>query len=242
MRQRKGRLARCLEESGRSTFLRETAPSAQPTSSGAAWAINDRRSQAECSRHEPGFRCVPCRYNRDLLELELRPTHEDVFQSQPSTVDEYLQQVHESTVVTAIQVSTSWFMYRCLGVKHPWLTRYELNGYHEGAGMPPSSAPPQEAQRQTDDTFQQFMADSLQANWQRAKRRLLDSMLPSGGQGGMAQSLSATTTAVSQPGSHQNSAGGQTSLTLDQAHLLQHSCRVSHRSQWEGAMLMCGIA
>lgn len=48
-----------------------------------------------------------CRYNRDLLELELRPTHEDVFQSQPSTVDEYLQQVHESTVVTAIQASLS---------------------------------------------------------------------------------------------------------------------------------------
>lgn len=112
------------------------------------------------------------RYNRDLLELELRPTHEDVFQSQPSTVDEYLQQVHESTVVTAIQ----------------------------------------EAQRQTDDTFQQFMADSLQVNWQRAKRRLLDSMLPSGGQVGMAQSLSATTTAVSQPASHlQNNADQQSS-------------------------------
>lgn len=47
------------------------------------------------------------RYNRDLLELELRPTHDDVFQSQPSTVDEYLQQVHESTVVTAIQVRFS---------------------------------------------------------------------------------------------------------------------------------------
>lgn len=44
------------------------------------------------------------RYNRDLLELELRPTHEDVFQSQPSNMDDYLQQVHESTVVTAIQV------------------------------------------------------------------------------------------------------------------------------------------
>lgn len=57
----------------------------------------------------------------------------------------------------------------------------------------------QEAQRQTDDTFQQFMADSLQANWQRAKRRLLDSMLPSGGQGGIAQSMASN--ALSQPGS-----------------------------------------
>mmetsp|Transcript_19713 Transcript_19713/g.59561 ORF Transcript_19713/g.59561 Transcript_19713/m.59561 type:complete len:809 (-) Transcript_19713:69-2495(-) len=83
------------------------------------------------------------RYNRDLLELELQPSHEDVF-TEPTTVDEYLQQVHESTVVSAIQ----------------------------------------EAQRQTDDTFQQFMNDSLQAHWQQAKRRLLDSMLPSGGQGG----------------------------------------------------------
>ena len=43
------------------------------------------------------------RYNRDLLELELHPTHEDVF-TEATTVDEYLQQVHESTVVSAIQV------------------------------------------------------------------------------------------------------------------------------------------
>lgn len=57
----------------------------------------------------------------------------------------------------------------------------------------------QEAQRQTDDTFQQFMADNLQANWQRAKRRLLDSMLPSGGQGGITQGLAPH--ALSQPGS-----------------------------------------
>lgn len=56
----------------------------------------------------------------------------------------------------------------------------------------------QEAQRQTDDTFQQFMADSMQANWQRAKRRLLDSMLPSGGAGGVAPGLPPN--ALSQPG------------------------------------------
>lgn len=50
----------------------------------------------------------------------------------------------------------------------------------------------QEAQRQTDDTFQQFMNDSLQAHWQQAKRRLLDSMLPSGGQAGFSQALPLT--------------------------------------------------
>ena len=59
-------------------------------------------------------------------------------------------------------------MHMLTGVNMPWL---------------------QEAQRQTDDTFQQFMADSMQANWQRAKRRLLDSMLPSGGAGGVAPGL-----------------------------------------------------
>lgn len=56
----------------------------------------------------------------------------------------------------------------------------------------------QEAQRQTDDTFQQFMAESMQANWQRVKRRLLDSMLPSGGAGGVAPGLPPN--ALSQPG------------------------------------------
>jgi hypothetical protein len=56
------------------------------------------------------------RYNRDLLELELRPTHEDVFQSQPSNMDDYLQQVHESTVVTAIQV---WLAHHALQVTAP---------------------------------------------------------------------------------------------------------------------------
>lgn len=164
------------------------------------------------------------RYNRDLLELELRPTHEDVFQSQPSTVDEYLQQVHESTVVTAIQVSLSvspWPQrslgsYMCTpggcGRLHDMAmhVRSWQRVLHKEAAcqvcslwtfdvlfcicaqddnVPVCSLRSlQEAQRQTDETFQQFMTDSLQANWQQAKRRLLDSMLPSGGQGGFAHS------------------------------------------------------
>lgn len=49
--------------------------------------------------------CIPSfRYNRELLELELQPAHEDVFAEGPTTVDSYLQEVHTSTVVSAIQV------------------------------------------------------------------------------------------------------------------------------------------
>lgn len=87
-------------------------PCPQP---GIVEMIHHRAASALCnpdtrSRHGPIRRLGDIviasllRYNRDLLELELRPTHEDVFQSQPSNMDDYLQQVHESTVVTAIQV------------------------------------------------------------------------------------------------------------------------------------------
>lgn len=44
------------------------------------------------------------RLSRALQTFELRPTYEDVFQVEGSSVEEYLQQVHEMTVITAIQV------------------------------------------------------------------------------------------------------------------------------------------
>lgn len=70
----------------------------------------------------------------------------------------------------------------------------------------------QEAQRQTDETFQQFMADSLQADWQQAKHRLLDSMLPSGGHGGFAQSPAPA--ALGQASSQMRAKPGERSASL----------------------------
>ncbi len=43
------------------------------------------------------------RFTQELQALELRPTYEDVFQAEASTVEEYLQQVHQMTVISAIQ-------------------------------------------------------------------------------------------------------------------------------------------
>ena len=42
--------------------------------------------------------------DRALQTVELKPTYEDVFQAESSSVEEFLQQMHEMTVVTAIQV------------------------------------------------------------------------------------------------------------------------------------------
>ena len=51
-----------------------------------------------------GSPCGGGRLSRALQTFELRPTYEDVFQVEGSSVEEYLQQVHELTVITAIQV------------------------------------------------------------------------------------------------------------------------------------------
>ena len=48
-----------------------------------------------------------CRLTQALQTFDLTPAYEDVFQVETGTVEEYLQQVHEMTVITAIQV-LSW--------------------------------------------------------------------------------------------------------------------------------------
>jgi hypothetical protein len=42
---------------------------------------------------------------QDVTSLEIQPTFEDVFHADTSTVDEYLRQVEESTILAAIQAS-----------------------------------------------------------------------------------------------------------------------------------------
>ncbi|GAB4816873.1 hypothetical protein N2152v2_003919 [Parachlorella kessleri] len=66
----------------------------------------------------------PRRLNQALQTLQLRPTYEDVFQVETSTVDEYLQQVHQSITTTAVQqaqrstaAAFEQFMDRCLHAK-----------------------------------------------------------------------------------------------------------------------------
>jgi len=44
------------------------------------------------------------RLDRALQAVELKPTYEDLFQAEGGSVEEYLEQMHEMTVVTAIQV------------------------------------------------------------------------------------------------------------------------------------------
>ena len=51
-----------------------------------------------------------CSLDRALQTVELKPTYEDVFQVEGSSLEEYLQQVHEMTVVTAIEVSRFKFL------------------------------------------------------------------------------------------------------------------------------------
>lgn len=45
-----------------------------------------------------------CRLDRALESVELKPTYEDLFQVENSSVEDYLKQMHELTVLTAIQV------------------------------------------------------------------------------------------------------------------------------------------
>lgn len=45
-----------------------------------------------------------CRLNQDVASLELQPTLEDVFHADTTSVEEYLQQIQDMTILTAIQV------------------------------------------------------------------------------------------------------------------------------------------
>lgn len=45
-----------------------------------------------------------CRISKQLQAFEIKPSYEDVAPSGAASLDEYLQQVHEMTVVAAIKV------------------------------------------------------------------------------------------------------------------------------------------
>lgn len=46
-----------------------------------------------------------CRLNQDVAMLELQPTMEDVFHADTTSVEDYLQQIQDMTILTAIQVT-----------------------------------------------------------------------------------------------------------------------------------------
>ncbi len=48
---------------------------------------------------------LACRLTSDVTGLEIVPTIEDVFHAETNSVEEYLQQVEEATLLAAIQVS-----------------------------------------------------------------------------------------------------------------------------------------
>ena len=46
-----------------------------------------------------------CRMSKALTKFEMKPTYEDVYQTQHPNVEEYLKHVQQSTLLSAIQVS-----------------------------------------------------------------------------------------------------------------------------------------
>lgn len=47
---------------------------------------------------------VACRLTQDVAMLEVHPTVEDVFDGATTSVEDYLRQIEEATILTAIQV------------------------------------------------------------------------------------------------------------------------------------------
>lgn len=58
-----------------------------------------------------------CRLNQDVAALELQPTLEDVFHADTTSVEDYLQQIQDMTILTAIQVHTILKAEKCSVVR-----------------------------------------------------------------------------------------------------------------------------
>ncbi len=59
------------------------------------------------------YTCV-YRLSKALSNFEMKPTYEDVYQTQHSNVDEYLRHVQQATLLSAIHVNTCWLVLQCL--------------------------------------------------------------------------------------------------------------------------------
>jgi hypothetical protein len=77
--------------------------------------------------------CAPAdppvaRLNQDVAMLELQPTLEDVFHADTTSVEDYLQQIQDMTILTAIQVTQSAataLIFVVSSIKHLQLTPHE---------------------------------------------------------------------------------------------------------------------
>ena len=155
--------------------------------------------------------CAARRFTQEVQALELRLTYEDVFQVEASTVEEYLQQVHQMTVISAIQVchrvatlqhiKRDGFVLQILPKRsscHQCLTAVTHNACLvrreccKGRSLQTASLSrsclAQDAQADTNASFEEFMAECADAEWAAAKRQLFDALLP-GGAGGAAARL-----------------------------------------------------
>ncbi len=107
------------------------------------------------------------RLNQDVTALEIQPTIEDVFHADTSSVEEYLKQVEEATILAAIQVLRA-------GPAIPLSPFY---------GLPPCplAIQPQEAQQDTVSSFEHFMDECMARDWAANKRQLFTLVAPHSG-------------------------------------------------------------
>lgn len=110
--------------------------------------------------------------------MELKTSYEDVFQVESSSVDEYLQQVHEMTVVTAIQVR------RKSQSTRKGMQRVDCCRQTYCAGLLPRSGThvqffgAQEAQQESVAAFNSFMSECMESDWAACKRQFFDASVP----------------------------------------------------------------
>ncbi len=125
------------------------------------------------------------RLTQEVTSLEIQPTYEDVFHADTSSVEEYLQQIEESTILAALQVGPERV---CDMAGRPpsaplrWSTR--TRSVHSAA---PGADCSQEAQQQTVAAFDANMEECMSRDWAATKRQLYGLIAPHSG-GGVASS------------------------------------------------------
>jgi nuclear pore complex protein Nup93 len=115
------------------------------------------------------------RLTRALQTIELRPTYEDVLPVECSSVDEYLEQMHETTTMAAIQVQD---MPQSSCTACMWLSRISLLHLEQHAAAERRCEVWQDAQRDTISAFEEYMDACMMADWATDKRSLFDAALP----------------------------------------------------------------
>lgn len=141
-------------------------------------------------------RGAACRLTQDVTSLEIQPTIEDVFHADTTSVEEYLKQVEESTILAAIQVGAGsagrMGAHRAAG--HTRLTAGHCRGLEDQArswltlsACSMAIVMMQEAQQDVVSSFEAYMEDCMARDWAANKRQLFGLIAPHSG-GGIASS------------------------------------------------------